>query len=64
MTNKKFEIVNIKGKKFRKERGIGNLVGGFASILCALSIASVGLNMAMQSLQSRKSLSAREVTRV
>jgi len=64
MRSEKFEIINIKGKKIRREKGIANLIGGFASIIYALSIATVGLDLAAQSLHSEIRGHAREVVRV
>ena len=73
--NKDFKIIDMNGRKSRKEMSaFGDLIGGFTSILCALSIASIGLSVASKSLQSSKlidahlesgtRLRAREVVRV
>jgi len=72
--NKKFRIVDMNGRKYRKEiSSLGNLVGGFVSVLYALSIVSLGLSMMTDSLISSKNIDthlesgtrvcAREVTR-
>lgn len=55
--NKKFIIVDMNGRKCRKEIfSFGNLVGGFVSILWVLSIAGFGLSMMTDSLSFSKNI--------
>ena len=64
MANKDFNIIKLRGKRIRKEKRISDFIGGFASILCALSIATVGLEITAQSLHSEIRGHAREIVRV
>jgi len=59
MKNKSLKIINMNGRKCRKEKStFGDMIGGFTSILYALSIAGIGLELASRSLQSSKLLDA------